>query len=83
VLVEYMPPGLSEEEAIQDCELVELSKWERLGVQLHATVHGDVVVPSLPAPQAPASPAGLRNAVSESLPHAPLAPPVGWGYEPP
>jgi hypothetical protein len=64
---EYMPSGLSEEEAIpliiQDSELVELSQWEGLGLQLHASAHDVVVVPPPPPPAPPAP-----------------APPVGWGH---
>jgi hypothetical protein len=83
-----MPSGLSEEEAIQliiqDSELVELSQWEGLGLQLHASAHDDVVVPPPPppAPPAPAPPVGWGHAVWGSPPHSPLVPLGGWDYEP-
>jgi hypothetical protein len=74
---EYMPLGLSEEEAIQDSEIFKLFQWEGLGVQLHASTHGDAVVsPPLPPPPVPAPPASWGHAFWKSPPHAPLAPPA-------
>jgi hypothetical protein len=85
---EYMPSRLSEEEAIQliiqDSELVELSQWEGLGLQLHASANDDVVVPPPPPPVPPAlaPPVGWGHAVCGSPPHSPLVPLGGWDYEP-
>jgi hypothetical protein len=77
-----MPLGLSEEEALQVAiersALIELGQWEGLGVQLHASDNGDVV---MPPPPEPAAPAGWGHAVWESPPHAPPAPLDGWGYD--
>jgi hypothetical protein len=54
---EYMPPGIFKEEAIQiateNFELVELSQWEVLGLQLHASAHSDAAAPPPPAPAPP------------------------------
>jgi hypothetical protein len=57
---DYMPPSLSEEEAIQLAiewnELIELSQWEALGVQLRALAIGDYVAPTPPPPPPPPAP---------------------------
>jgi hypothetical protein len=49
---EYMPLGLSEEEAIrlamEQSELLELGQWEGLGVQFYTSATDDLVVPPPP-----------------------------------
>jgi hypothetical protein len=61
---EYMPPGQLEE-AIKDSELVELSQWEWLNVQLHTSTHGDAVVPPPHGQPAPTPPTGWGHVVCE------------------
>jgi hypothetical protein len=64
---EYMPPRLSEEEAVwlamEHSELNELGQWEGLGVLLHASSSDDRAAPPLAPPPPP-----------------PPEPPVGWGH---
>jgi hypothetical protein len=54
---EYMPPGMSKEEAIQlameQSELLELDQWDGLGVQLHTLAFGNHVAPLQPPPAQP------------------------------
>jgi hypothetical protein len=90
---EYMPPRLSEEEAVllamEHSELNELGQWEGLGVLLHASSSDDCAAPppAPPPPPPPEPPIGWGHAVWESPPRAP---PIqlhlwgGWpGYEDP
>jgi hypothetical protein len=51
---EYMPSGLSENEAIrlnmEQSKLIELSQWKDLSVQLHASATGDRIAPTPSSP---------------------------------